>query len=62
VVAVAPALGASPGSLEPARSDPKAWSHLLELEEAVGREPERWNSAAAVLLSLSAPSPPKPHD
>lgn len=55
IVAVAPSLGASPEALEVVRSDPKAWSHLLDLEERVGREPERWSSAAAVLLAFSRP-------
>jgi SAM-dependent methyltransferase len=58
VVAVAPAIGASPAAIEAVRSDPKAWEHLLELEEVVGRSPERWTSAAAVLLSLSPRRPP----
>ncbi|MCI4373772.1 MAG: class I SAM-dependent methyltransferase [Thermoplasmata archaeon] len=62
VVAVAPALGASPAAIEEARTDPKAWTHLLELEELIGHSPERWRSAAAVLLAFSAPSPPKTHD
>ncbi|MGA8275123.1 MAG: methyltransferase domain-containing protein [Thermoplasmata archaeon] len=59
VVAVAPALGASPAAIEAARSDAKAWTHLLEMEEVIGRMPERWTSAAAVLLSFSAAYPPE---
>jgi SAM-dependent methyltransferase len=62
VVAVAPALGASPAAVEEVHSDAKAWAHLLELEEAIGRSPERWAKAAAVLLSLSAPHPPVTQD
>jgi SAM-dependent methyltransferase len=55
IVAVAPVLGASPLALEAVRSDAKAWSHLIELEELVGRQPERWRAAAAVLLALTRP-------
>ncbi len=58
IVAVAPVLGASPLALEAIRSDAKAWSHLIELEEFVGRQPERWTSAAAVLLALTRPGRP----
>jgi len=53
IVAVAPSLGASPAALEAVHPDPKAWSHLIELEELVGHEPERWTAAAAVLIALS---------
>ncbi len=62
VVAVAPALGSAPHSLEAASLDAKAWEHLLELEERVGHSAERWSHAAAVLLSLSSPHPAGPHD
>jgi SAM-dependent methyltransferase len=55
VSAVAPALGAVPFAVEAARPDPKAWDHLIELEEAIGRSPNRWPYAAAVLLACSAP-------
>lgn len=50
-LAVAPALG--PDSLRAAavRADPKAWAHLLVLEETLGREPHRQTDAAAVLLA-----------
>jgi SAM-dependent methyltransferase len=58
-LAIAPALGAVPEALEAVRLDAKAWAHLTELEEAVGRRPERWPRAAAVLLALAPPAPPK---
>jgi SAM-dependent methyltransferase len=57
VIAVAPSLGGSPFSLEAIRPDPKAWAHLVELEERIGRRPERWAKAAAVLLSFSRALP-----
>ena len=50
-MAVAPALGADARRVEAVRGDPKAWSHLLELEEEVGRRPDRWAGAAAVLVA-----------
>ena len=53
VMAVAPALGFEPTRVESARPDAKAWGHLLQLEEELGRDPERWESAAAVLMALS---------
>ncbi|MGA8091913.1 MAG: class I SAM-dependent methyltransferase [Thermoplasmata archaeon] len=55
-VAVAPALGADPLTVEAVRADLKAWPHLLNLEEEIGRRPERWVEAAAVLLSARRPS------
>ncbi|MCI4365722.1 MAG: class I SAM-dependent methyltransferase [Thermoplasmata archaeon] len=55
-LAIAPALGADPESLEAVRPDAKAWDHLLEFEELVGRQPERWPRAAAVLLALARPA------
>jgi hypothetical protein len=58
IVAVAPALGASPYVAEAVRHDPKAWVHVLELEETLGRSPRRWAMAAAVLLALSSPPTP----
>ena len=51
VLAVAPALGSEPERIQASASDPKAWGHLLQLEEALGREPERWDRAAAVLVA-----------
>jgi SAM-dependent methyltransferase len=56
-LAIAPALGPVAGSLAAVRADEKAWAHLLELEERVGRQPERWPRAAAVLLALSRARP-----
>ena len=51
IVAVAPALGAEPARLARIARDPKAWDHLIELEEILGREPQRWPGAAAVLIA-----------
>jgi SAM-dependent methyltransferase len=55
-VAVAPALGPDAVRIGAVRADPKAWPHLLDLEEEVGRRPERWVEAAAVLLCARRPS------
>lgn len=55
-MAIAPALGPETQRLEAIRRDAKAWKHLQDLEEAIGRTPERWSRAAAVLLAASAPS------
>jgi hypothetical protein len=51
VVAVAPSLGPDALRVEQARMEPKTWDRLLETEETVGRQPERWRHAAAVLLA-----------
>ena len=51
VVAVAPALGSDARRIRACAEDSKAWGHLLELEEALGHRPERWDRAAAVLLA-----------
>jgi SAM-dependent methyltransferase len=56
IVAVAPSLGPESARTEAVRGDPKAWEHLLEVEESVGREPERWTAAAAVLIAAAAPA------
>jgi len=56
VVEIAPALGPDALRIEAVRGDAKAWPHLLDLEEEVGRRPERWSEAAAVLLSARLPS------
>lgn len=53
--AVAPCLGPDPERLAQVRAGTKAWDHLLELEEALGRRPERWPSAAAVLVAVRRP-------
>jgi hypothetical protein len=52
-LAVAPALGSHPERVASVHPDAKAWSHLLELEERLGRDPDRWPGAAAVLLAAS---------
>jgi hypothetical protein len=54
VLAVAPALGPDPNRLETIQHDPKAWDHLLRIEEELGRNPERWTAAAAVLVAAEA--------
>jgi hypothetical protein len=51
VIAVAPALGPDLERLEAVRSDTKAWNRLLTLEEELGRQPNRWKEAAAVLIA-----------
>lgn len=55
-VAVAPTLGPDPERIEAVHRNPKSWSRLLELEEEVGRRPERWPLAAAVLVAALQPS------
>ncbi len=55
VTAVAPALGTDAARLEAVRPDAKAWAHLLELEEQLGRTPARWARAAAVLIAARRP-------
>lgn len=54
-VAVAPCLGNDASRLSGVRSAPTAWTHLLELEEAIGREPARQTNAAAILLAAGRP-------
>jgi SAM-dependent methyltransferase len=51
VLSVAPSLGTDAPRLAAIRSDAAAWRRLLELEEAVGREPARWTRAAALLVA-----------
>ena len=55
-LAVAPALGPREETLRAVAGDPKAWGRLLELEEELGRRPERWTEAAAVLVAAGRPS------
>ena len=55
-MAVAPALGADGPRLEAVRGDPKAWAHLVQLEEESGREAGRWPRAAAVLVAARRPA------
>ncbi len=50
-LAVAPALGPLAARVEAARADPKAWDHLLQVEEELGRQPARWDAAAAVVVA-----------
>jgi len=52
VAAVAPALGADQDRLAEVARDPRAWSRLIELEERLGSEADRWPDAAAVLLAV----------
>jgi len=54
-VAIAPALGSDRDRIAAVARDPKAWAHLLEVEEALGRSPDRSSLAAAVLLAAVAP-------
>jgi len=56
VESVAPLLGPDSARAAAVRTDDKAWWRLLELEEEVGRRPERWPEAAAVLLCVQAPT------
>jgi SAM-dependent methyltransferase len=51
VLAVAPGLGADASRIEAVARDRRAWQRLVEVEEELGRERERWESAAALLLS-----------
>lgn len=66
VIAVAPALGPDATRAAEVARDPKAWTHLLEVEELLGRSPDRWASSAAVLVAAigpalpESPSPPRP--
>ena len=55
MLAVAPALGADGDRTAAVARDPKAWEHLLMVEEQLGRTPERWSRAAAVLVAATAP-------
>lgn len=55
-MAVAPLLGPDAVRAAAARSDAKSWARLLDLEEQVGRRPERWPEAASVLLSVRRPA------
>lgn len=55
-LAVAPGLGPRPRRIAAVSEDPKAWTHLIEMEEALGRDPKRWPRAAAVLVAASAAS------
>ncbi|MFZ0699674.1 MAG: methyltransferase domain-containing protein [Thermoplasmata archaeon] len=51
-MAVAPALGLDPDRVAEVRPDPSAWARLLEIEEGLGRLPERWERSAAMMLAF----------
>ncbi|MGI0132947.1 MAG: class I SAM-dependent methyltransferase [Thermoplasmata archaeon] len=51
VLSVAPCLGGEPARAAAVHLDPKAWSHLLDLEERIGRERARHRDAAALLVA-----------
>jgi SAM-dependent methyltransferase len=52
VLAVAPVLGPDLRRVSAVAGRGKAWSHLMELEEEIGREAARWPAAAAVLAAV----------
>jgi hypothetical protein len=54
-LAVAPATGVDSVRIEAVQRAPKAWSRLIEVEEALGRLSARQRSAAAVLIAARAP-------
>lgn len=56
-VSVAPCLGSDAERVAAVRGDALAWLHLLELEEAMGRLPERQTAAAALLLAARRGDP-----
>lgn len=58
VMAVAPALGSDPLRVAVVATDPKAWAHLVAVEEQLGRQPERWVRAAAVLIAATRVATP----
>jgi SAM-dependent methyltransferase len=51
VLSVAPGLGSDNARASEVSLRPRAWRHLLEVEETIGRREERWPAAAAVLLA-----------
>jgi SAM-dependent methyltransferase len=51
IVAVAPMLGPDAARVDAVARDRLAWNRLLEVEEEVGRRPERWPRAAALLVA-----------
>jgi hypothetical protein len=57
-MAVAPALGFDPDRIAEVHPNPNAWSHLLEIEEGLGRLPERWERCAAMMVAFElGPTP-----
>ncbi len=59
ILSVAPAVGPDGVRAEAVAGDPKAWAHLLEVEEILGRSPERWTGAAAVMMAAIGPASPQ---
>lgn len=59
-MAVAPALGLEPERVAAVRAEPSAWRHLLELEEVLGRQPDRLAGAAAYLVAAVRTGPGAP--
>lgn len=57
-LAVAPVLGPDAVRIAASARDPKAWGHLLEVEERIGRSPDRGTAAAAVLVAAVRPATP----
>lgn len=55
IMAVAPALGPDPDRIAAVRGEPRAWRHLLDLEEIVGRHAARCDRAAALLIAGRRP-------
>jgi SAM-dependent methyltransferase len=51
VLSVAPGLGADAERVAAVRPDPLGWLRLLELEEQIGRAPNRYPAAAALLIA-----------
>ncbi len=58
-LAVAPCLGGDPERVAAVRPDGHAWRNLLELEETVGRLPDRWPRAAAWLVAARRADVPR---
>lgn len=57
VLAVAPALGLDAERVAAVRADPRAWKHLMELEEVLGRTSPRQERAAALLIAARRGTP-----
>lgn len=58
-ISIAPALGGSPTRVDAIRGDPKAWDHLVEVEELLGHDRARSPASAAVLVAAHR-RPPDP--
>jgi hypothetical protein len=64
-LSVAPLLGLDPERVRAVSTDPKAWGHLLELEEEIGRTEGRRGVAASLLIAgvlQRSPRRPPPPD